>query len=122
MPKRGETMKYELKRIEIWPVFKIVFVLSLLLGFFIGLIYAGLFLIIDAFANVAAESGFEEFNTFGPGLAILMIIACTFGISFLYTTGALVFTVLYNLIAGSIGGFRVELKSIDKKEDSFSVG
>jgi hypothetical protein len=122
MPKRGETMKYELKRIEIWPVLKIVFVLSLLLGFFIGLLYAGLFLMIDAFSQVAAESGFEEFGSFGPGFAIVMIIACTFGFSFIYTTSALVFTVLYNLLAGSIGGLRLELKSVDKEKDSSSVG
>ena len=51
-----------------------------------------------------------------------MIIACTFGFSFIYTTGALVFTVLYNLLAGSIGGLRLEFLALDQKKDVSSVG
>jgi hypothetical protein len=77
---------------------------------------------VDAFSQVPAESGFEELGTFGPGFAIILIIGCTFGVSFIYTTGALVFTVLYNLLAGSIGGFRLNLEAIETKKDVSSVG
>ncbi|MBN1479818.1 DUF3566 domain-containing protein [candidate division KSB1 bacterium] len=109
-------MKYEIRRIEIWPVIKIVFILSLFLGFLIGLLYGGLFLMIDAFSQVAAESGFDELNTFGGGFVIFIIIAFTFGLSFIYTLGAVIFVVLYNLLAGSIGGLRFEIATIDDRQ------
>jgi len=77
----------------------------------------------DAFSQMADNSGFEEFGSFGPGFTIAIIVGCTFGLSFIYTLSAVVFTVLYNLIAGSIGGVRFDLESIDKSQkDVFPVG
>ena len=116
-------MKYELKRIDIWPVVKVVFILSLLLGFFIGILYAGLFLLMDAFTQLAAETGFADINSFGGGFALFALFGCTFGISFFYTVGAVIFIVLYNLLAGSIGGIRFELESLENiMKDRNSVG
>ncbi len=106
-------MKYELRRIDIWPIVKIVFILSLLLGFFIGLLYAGMFLLLDLFADLAADSGLEEIGSLGGGFAIIVLLACTVGISFIYTVGAIIITVLYNLLAGSIGGFRFDLQQVE---------
>jgi len=116
-------MKYELKRIEIWPIVKIVFILSLLLGFFIGIMYAGMFLLLGGFSQLAADSGLDEISSFGGGFAIVILLGSTFGIAFLYTIGAVIYTVLYNLLAGSVGGFRFELKQVnDSIEEKTSVG
>ena len=116
-------MKYELSRIEIWPVVKIVFFLSLLLGFFIGILYAGMFLMMDMFSNVALESGFDDYSSFGSGFVVILLIGCTLGFSFLYTLGAMIGVVFYNVLAGSIGGLRFDLQSIDDSKDKkFSVG
>ena len=116
-------MKYELGRIEIWPIVKIVFILSLLLGFFIGVLYAGMFLMMDVFSSVAAESGLDGLDSFGSGFAIFIIIGCTLGLAFMYTIGAIIYVVLYNLLAGSIGGFRFDLQCIDdSQEEKTSVG
>jgi hypothetical protein len=116
-------MKVEVKRIDIWPVIKIVFVLSLLLGFFIGVLYGGLFLLMDAFSQVAFESGFDEFGSFGAGFILFFIFGFTFGIAILNTIGAVIFVVLYNLLAGSFGGFRVDLESLEThQKESISVG
>lgn len=114
-------MKYELQRIEIWPVIKIVFILSLLIGFFIGLLYAGLFLMIDAFSNIAVDSGFDNASTFGLGFTIMIVVGCTFGVAFIYTVGAVIFTVFYNLLAGSIGGIRVNLVAVAKDQKEVSA-
>ena len=116
-------MKVELKRIDIWPVIKIVFILSLLIGFFIGVIYGGIFLLVDAFSQVAIDSGFDEFASIGAGFVLFMILGFTFGIATLNSISAMIFVVLYNLLAGSFGGFRVDLESKQtiQKEDS-SVG
>jgi len=116
-------MKYELKRIDIWPIVKIVFIFSLLLGFFIGILYAGIFLMVDTFSQVAAESGFDEMGSLGGGFAFIVLFGCTFGVSFIYTVGAIIYVVLYNLLAGSLGGFRFELASVDDRdEEKTSVG
>ncbi|MBN1560955.1 DUF3566 domain-containing protein [candidate division KSB1 bacterium] len=106
-------MKYELRRIDIWPIVKIVFILSLLLGFFVGLLYAGMFLLLDAFANLAADSGFAELDSLGSAFAIIVILACTAGISFINTVGAIILVVLYNLTAGSIGGLYFDLQPVE---------
>ena len=116
-------MKYELKRIDIWPVVKIVFILSLLLGFFIGILYAGLFFLMDAFTQLAAETGFGEMSSLGGGFALIALFGCTFGISFFYTVGAVIFVVLYNLLAGSVGGIHFEIEALENIiKDGNSVG
>ena len=105
-------MRYELRRIEIWPVAKIVFILSLLLGFFIGILYGGLF------ALISAISPSEEMMNYGPdmslgALAVIVILFCSTLIPISYTIFSVIFVALYNLIAAWIGGFRVEFQSID---------
>jgi len=110
-------MRYELRRIEIWPVAKIVFILSLFLGVFIGILYGGVF------ALIAAISPTEEFMLEGGamplgGLVIIVIIAFSIFIPILYTVFSVIFVVLYNLIAGWVGGFRVEFKQIRESMDS----
>ena len=105
-------MKYELKRIDIWPIVKIVFIFSLLFGFFIGVLYAGMFLLLDLFANLA-EAGYEEMGSLGSGFAVIILLACTAGVTIVHTVGAVIVVVLYNLLAGAIGGLRFDLQTIE---------
>ncbi len=70
-------MRYELRRIEIWPVAKIVFILSLLLGFFIGVLYAGLFAVISVISS-SEEIAFGEPDVSTGAVAVLIVLVFTF--------------------------------------------
>jgi hypothetical protein len=97
-------MRYELKRVEIWPIIKVVFILSLIFGFFIGIFYALIFSFISRFAAPFQGFGGQEFSSFG-GIGILfLVLICTVFITVINIFTAAVFTALYNLLATSIGG------------------
>ena len=112
-------MRYELKRIEIWPVAKIVFILSLLFGFFIGVIYGGVFMLITAVSpsDDMLPSGFDM--SLG-GLTIIFILFFSIFIPIFYTLFSVIFIALYNLIAAWLGGFRVEFERINEATNNES--
>ncbi len=111
-------MKYELKRIAVWPVIKITFMLSLVLGFITGIFYA---IFITMFAFLPRQMG----GTFGsePDLpmavgGILLVIMPIFMAGFMAvinTIMAIITTLVYNLAARLTGGLEWELAPLDKR-------
>ncbi len=115
-------MRYELRRIELWPVAKIVFILSLPLGFFIGVLYAGLFALISVFSQ-SEDIVFNEPDISTGALSVFIVLIFTFLIPVIYTVFSVVFVALYNLIASWSGGFRVEFEDVDgDTEEKLPVG
>ncbi len=96
-------MRYELRRIEIWPVVKIVFILSLFLGF-----------------SLSEEALYGGRQYSGAVVAVVFVVMCTILIPIIYTVFSVIFVALYNLVASWFGGFRVEFQSIDDQDGDHS--
>ncbi|HPG39145.1 MAG TPA: hypothetical protein PLP19_03570 [bacterium] len=109
-------MRLELKRFEIWSVVKIVFLISLIIGFIISLLYAGFFVVMGTFIGAI---GGEDLTPMMPssGLVYIMILVFgTMGIAVAYTIGAVVFISIYNLFSRFTGGIVVNADKLETKE------
>ena len=104
-------MKYELKRIEVWPVVKIIFVISLFLGFFISLLYAGLFFIAGVISSSLGVDELAPAISISGVVALFIVLFGTITVAVVYSLVALIFTALYNLVARWAGGFVVHFET-----------
>ncbi len=110
-------MRYELKRIEIWPAIRIIFIISLILGFFLGLFYAFLFSLIGKAAEPFAEFG-TEFTDMGVAGSIAVIIVVMFFLTTVNLMVGALFIAIYNLLASAFGGFVVEWEARDHRNEN----
>ena len=105
-------MEYEIKRIPIAPMAKVMFFVFLVVGFISGLLYA-MFLvsIISSFGSLLPmeEDVFTEFANLGlTGIITMGIVSSIF--TAVIMTLLTAFTALcYNVFAGWFGGIRFEL-------------
>jgi len=102
-------MEYEIKRINSWSIIKIVFIISFLIGLFIGVIYS---FTINIIGNILLQLTFDELIV-EPLSAIsifFLIIIIALFTSILSGSVTFVFVIIYNLTAQWIGGIKVELK------------
>lgn len=109
-------MRLELKRFEIWSVVKIVFLISLLIGFIFSLLYAGFFMVMGSFISAI---GGEDLTPMMPASGLVFVLILVFGtvaIAVIYTIGAVVFTSIYNLFSRFTGGFVVDVEKIEPDE------
>ncbi|MFQ6618016.1 MAG: DUF3566 domain-containing protein [Fidelibacterota bacterium] len=120
-------MIYEIKKIDVWSVVKVVFVISLILYFLFGLI---IFFIYYSILSMLRETlnyiGFGELysNLTSLGLAIIFLLTIFYSVigaavaAVLSALGALI----YNLIAGWAGGIRFNLSSKEISNGAASGG
>jgi len=100
--------KLEIKRIELFSLFKIAFFVYALIGLVAGLFY-GFFLLAATFLEHAfIDEGFPEFGVLGGvfGLILIPVIALLYG-----AIGSVFVTIvgfLYNIFAGFVGGIRLD--------------
>jgi hypothetical protein len=98
----------EVKRIELWSLFKIAFVLYAALGLLMGIIYGFFMLVAGSLQTAFLGDDFPEFGMVGGVLGIILIpvIAIFYGAmgSVFVTIGGF----LFNLVAGMVGGVRIE--------------
>jgi len=102
-------MEYEIKRINSWSIIKIVFIISFLIGLFIGVIYS---FTINIIGNILLQLTFDELIV-EPLSAIsifFLIIIIALFTSILSGSVTFVFVIIYNFTAHWIGGIKVELK------------
>ena len=106
-------MEYSIRRISPGSVFKISFVLYGLLGFFFAFLYGLAFLAISLLGSDMMGPEMEGLVRFGGGFGAIAVFFG--GLALAVTYAALsaaitsVLAVVYNLLAGWIGGFRVVL-------------
>lgn len=109
-------MRHEIKRIDVWSVVKIVFLLSLIGGFIIGVFYAAL---IGIISSISASMGGDEFTQalgmFGGIALIFIVIFFTIFVAVTYTLFAAIGAALYNFIARWAGGVTIELNGVEEK-------
>jgi len=107
-------MRLELKRIEIWAVVKIVFLISLLIGFIISLLYAGFFMVMGSFMGAIGGEDITPMLPASGVVALVIIIFGTIGIAVVYTIAAAIFVAIYNIFSRFTGGFIVNFENLDQ--------
>jgi hypothetical protein len=100
---------YELKKIDVWSLVKIIFVLSFCLGLVFGVFY----LFIMVFVTQITGSLMGEFDTgvteVGGFFGVFLVFFIAIFTSVFYTVVSAILAVLYNWISGFTGGLRVGL-------------
>lgn len=107
-------MKYEVKSVGIWSVAKISFVIYGVLGFVVGIFYAGF---LSLFAGLFRMAGQEEMPAIFTGVAFVflpVIFAFLGAIIGLIQNGLA--AVLYNLFARGVGGIEINLSGTGGSE------
>ncbi|KPK99671.1 MAG: hypothetical protein AMJ91_06885 [candidate division Zixibacteria bacterium SM23_73_3] len=102
-------MTYEVKRIDVWSVVKIAFILGGIFGLLAGILYAMMLAMIGGFLSQLGG----EFGAM-PGLTgAVGIVTIFFMVLFYAVVGAVItaiFTWMYNLLAKGMGGIRFNLE------------
>ncbi len=101
---------YRLKRIPVWPVTRVSFLIFLILGIIIAVIYSVILSGVSFLAGSMMSSDMGE--AFGPvqSLGLLMIPFIAVFYAVFGTIGVIIWTLLYNFIAGLTGGVELVLK------------
>jgi hypothetical protein len=106
-------MKLELKRIGVWSVIKISFILNLMLGFVIGIFYAFLFIFMASLPmTLSNEESAGVFSAFAGVAAILLPFICAIGCAVFNTLFAAICGLVYNLLVRATGGIELEFSQV----------
>lgn len=105
-------MQYEVKKIDTWSVVRIVFIISLVAGFFLSLLYVLFLSVLGSFiSNWGGTELGESLRPFGGVAAMFMVIFLTVMIAVIYSIMAAVITSLYNFLSKWAGGILVDIES-----------
>ena len=100
--------RLEIKRIELFSLFKIAFFIYAIIGLVVGLIYGFVVLVADGFQSAFLGDEFPQLGmlTGVIGLLAIPFVAMIYGMvgSVFVTIGGVVF----NLISAAVGGLRFE--------------
>ncbi|MEE9270433.1 MAG: hypothetical protein V3V49_09250 [Candidatus Krumholzibacteria bacterium] len=106
----------ELKRIELWSLFKIAFVLYAALGLLMGIMYGFFILVAGSLQTAFLGDDFPKFGILGGllGIVLVPVIAVFYGAigSVFVTVGGFIF----NLVAGMVGGLRIETNVVSMSQ------
>jgi hypothetical protein len=110
-------MRYELKSLGPWAFIKVSFFLNLVIGFILGVLYAGLMGLVMAVASTSpfGEFGPMPFDGEAIGGVVLLAIPFIFAIggAIFHTFLGLIVVGAYNLIARMVGGLEMTLEPVD---------
>lgn len=109
-------MKFELKNIHLWPVFKITFFISTAIMFLILLLFGNQYI-----QMLQSMSQFSNIDIGSINIGFFTFIFIAFGFGLYLAILATVFCVLYNLFSQWFGGYIVEFEGdwevIDESEN-----
>jgi hypothetical protein len=99
--------RLEIKRIELFSLFKIAFFIYTIIGFFVGMIYGTVMVLAGGFNMALLGEEFPELSVLGIvfGVLAVPVAAMVYG-----TIGSVFLTIggmIFNLIAGAVGGLRL---------------
>jgi hypothetical protein len=104
-------MEVEIKHLDVGSVVKVAFILYLVLGLVVGIIYMIAMVLFSGLLHAGYGAGAPFIGrsiAMGLGFLLIPLVALLYGL--LGALGGLVFSVLYNLISRTIGGVKVRLK------------
>ncbi len=102
---------FEIKKVPVWPVIRVVFIVFLILGILIGILYSIIFSGLGFLAGGLGGSPFNEDLAVLRGFGFIMIPVIAFTYAIFGTIWAVIGILLYNLIASIAGGVELTLMS-----------
>jgi hypothetical protein len=107
-------MKYELKRISVWSVIKVSFLVNLVVGFLMGILYA-FFIMIFAFLPMTfmPSEVRSEVPIAASGILLIIVPIFVAGMAAIFNTiFAAIAALVYNLAAKLVGGLEWTLEEV----------
>lgn len=103
-------MDYEIKRFDLGSVFKITFLVSLVVGLVLGIFFS-MFIVrlITAMAPVIQDEVPMDLGKVAGAGMIFLIGFIAVGLAVQWSIMAVIAAAVYNVLAGSVGGLKVEL-------------
>ena len=102
-------MKFELKKIPLWPVTKAAFVILLVVGILIGLFYGLIISTIGFLVGALGESYLGEGMIPLGNLGFLMVPVIAILYAVMGTIWVVILVLVYNVVAAVVGGIELEL-------------
>jgi hypothetical protein len=106
-------MTYEVRRFDLLAVFKVCFLVYLVVGFLLGLFY-GLILMkmISAIGPLLDTPVFDDFESMTFFAAIALAVFMAVFLAVIWSIITVIAAGIYNVIAGMVGGIKMELAEI----------
>lgn len=101
---------YEIRKVPLWPAARLMFVLFLVVGILIAIIYGIIFSGLSFLANTLGESPFGNDMAVFQRLGFVMIPIIAISYAFFGTLVVIIWVLVYNLIASVVGGIELDLK------------
>ena len=117
-PNPNITGMYELKKIDVWSLVKIVSILSFALGLVIGFIYLLMILFISQISSSLMGDFDPEMMQIGGFVGFFMVFFIAILTSLFYTVVTAILAVLYNGISGFTGGIRIRMTVAEVEQSS----
>lgn len=106
-------MTYEIKRFDLLTVFKVSFLIYLIIGFLVGILYGMILMkMMSAFAPLLENQLFEGFQGIGFMAALTLAFFTAIFLAVIWSIITVIAAGLYNVLSGWIGGFKVEMEMI----------
>jgi hypothetical protein len=105
--------RFEIRHIPLWPAVKLAFIVFLVVGILFAILYALMLAAMGFLASTFGESVFGEDMGILKNLGFVMIPVIAILYAVFGTIAAVVWILVYNVVASVVGGVEVELK---KKE------
>ncbi len=107
-------MKFELKKIGVWSAIKVTFLISLVVGFAVGILYALFFLALMSIPMNQMPDDFPGMSGMFVGgiMLIIMPIMMSIFMAIINTIGAALSALVYNLVVKMVGGLELDLAEI----------
>jgi len=106
---------FVLKKIPLWPVLKMAFVVFIIIGIVIGVFYAILLSTWGVLMSSFADTGFGSQVTMLRGLGFILIPVIAVMYAIFGTIVVAIWTVVYNLIAAVVGGIELVLEESESR-------
>lgn len=105
----GGNMTYEIKRIDVWSVVKIAFILCGIFGLLAGILYAIMLTMVGGLlGQIGGEFGAMRGLTGAVGIIMVFFLALFYAV--VGAVAAAIFGWIYNLLAAGLGGIKFHLE------------
>ena len=108
---------FELKKIDVWSLVKVTFILSFAIGLVFGFFYLLMMLFISQVSTSLMGELDPEMMDFGGFVGIFLVFFVAIFTSLFYTIISAILAVLYNWVSGFTGGIRIDL-TVEEVEQS----
>jgi hypothetical protein len=104
-------MQVEIKRLDVWSLVKISFLIYAVLGIIVGVIYIFFALLLGGLVgyNEALDGGLFRIAATGVGVLLVPLLALFYGL--IGAIGAAILAVVYNVLSRTIGGVKLTLQA-----------